>query len=119
MSTTPTSDSPPHLHLEIQKAEGVATIKCRGRLVAGTTGDFKDQVRALFPSVRRIVIDLGELTYLDSVGIGSLVTLYVSSGSAGRQFELVNLTPQVRKLLGLTNLLSVFEACGQYFTKMP
>jgi anti-sigma B factor antagonist len=119
MSTNPSSDSSPRLQFAIEQAGGIATVKCRGRMVAGSTGEFKDQVRALFPATRRVVIDLSDLTYLDSVGIGGLVALYVSSKSAGCQLELVNLTQQVRKLLGLTNLLSVFESCGQYYTKMP
>ena len=112
MSTNPSSDSSPRLQLEIEKAGGVATVKCRGRMVAGSTGEFKDQVRALFPATRRVVIDLSGLTYLDNVGIGALVSLYVSSKSARCKLELVNLTQHVRELLSLTKLLSVFESCG-------
>ena len=45
--------------------------------------------------------------------------LYVSARSAKCELRLINLNKQVRELLGLTNLLSMFEACGQYLTKIP
>ena len=51
---------------------------------------------------------------MDSMGIGSLVRLYVSAKSAGSSLQLINLAPRIRQLLGITNLLSVLcEMCEQ------
>jgi len=65
-------------------------------------------------SSRRIVLDLSDLTHIDSMGLGTLVRLYVSSRSAGCSLELINLGKRVRELLGLTHLLSVFTVIGEH-----
>jgi len=48
-----------------------------------------------------------------------VVRAYVSAKTSHCELQLVNLNQRVRELLGMTNLLSVFGACGQYMTKMP
>jgi anti-sigma B factor antagonist len=45
---------------------------------------------------------------MDSMGLGTLVRLYVSTKSAGCELKLINLGPKIRQLLSVTNLLSVF-----------
>ncbi len=92
---------------------------CSGRLTAGLTTNLKEKVKDLIPRAKLIVLDLTDLQYMDSSGLGAIVGLYVSARRANRDLRLVNLNKRVRELLGMTNLLSVFEACGQYFTKMP
>ena len=52
--------------------------------------------------------DLAELTFVDSMGLGTLVQLYVSAKSGGSCLELINLGKQVRELLGITHLLGLF-----------
>jgi anti-anti-sigma regulatory factor len=64
-------------HYEIEKSEDkngneVTTIKCHGRLIAGNSGEIAMAVKPLIPLGGRIVIDLGELTYLDSSGLGQI-----------------------------------------------
>jgi anti-sigma B factor antagonist len=56
---------------------------------------------------------------MDSAGLGTIVALYVSARRADCDLRLINFNKRVRELLGMTNLLSIFEACGQYFTRMP
>jgi anti-sigma B factor antagonist len=51
---------------------------------------------------------LTDLTRMDSMGLGTLVRLYVSAKGADSRIELVNLGKQIRELLGMTNLLGVF-----------
>ena len=55
---------------------------------------------------------------MDSSGLGAVVGVYVTAKKAGCDLQLINLSKRVRELLGLTNLLSVFETTGQYFIKM-
>ena len=66
------------------------------------------RVHALLPESKCIVLDLTDVTYIDSMGIGTLVRLYVSAKSAGSRLQLINLGKQIRELLGITNLLAVF-----------
>jgi anti-sigma B factor antagonist len=86
-----------------------AVVKCRGRLVAGITEDLHKAVKNLLPQTKLITLDLADLTYVDSMGLGMLVRLAVSARQAGSQFKLLHLGKQLRNLLKLTNLLSVFS----------
>jgi anti-sigma B factor antagonist len=107
------------LILNISASEDATVVKCSGKLIAGATETLKSEVKNLIPRARRIILDLSDLSYMDSSGLGAVVALYVSAKAGGCDLRLVNFTRQVRELLGMTNLLSVFESCGQYFTKMP
>jgi anti-sigma B factor antagonist len=106
------------LTLEIDRADGVAVVRCHGRLVAGMDDVLYTEVRQLFPDYKRIVLDLTGLTHMDSMGLGALVRLNVSARSAGCDLELINLGKQVRQLLGTTNLLLVFTVIGEESIKM-
>ena len=64
------------------------------------------------------MLDLAELTHMDSLGIGTLVRLYVSGKSAGCALELANLGKPVRHLLGITHVLSVFGTVGENCIRM-
>jgi anti-sigma B factor antagonist len=79
----------------------------------------RQTVKPLIPQTKRLVLDLTELAHMDSSGLGVLVGLYVSARSAGCQLQLINLNQRIRQLLGMTHLLSAFEACGKYMIKMP
>jgi len=87
----------------------VATIRCTGRLVAGAAGSLQDEVRSLLPGPKRIVLDLADLSYMDSSGLGTIIGLHTSAKSAGARLELNNLNPRVRELFKITNVLSLFE----------
>ena len=70
------------------------------------------------PDEKRIILDLKNVPFMDSAGLGTLVTLYVSGRSRGSKIELTNLSNALRTLLGMTNLLSLFEHAGRYGGKM-
>ena len=92
----------------VERKDSTAVVHCRGRLVSGLCGEFNAKIHPLFREHKRVVLDLTELDSVDSMGLGTLVRLYVSAKSAGSCLELVNLNKKVRDLLGLTNLLSLF-----------
>lgn len=119
MSTQPGPLQAPSLTLHTQTLPDVTIVKCKGRLLAENSAFAKDEVRRLFALKKPVVLDLSDLTRMDSSGLGAVVSLYISAKSAGCQFGLVNLSKQVRELLGFTNLLSVFEACGTHGVRMP
>jgi anti-sigma B factor antagonist len=96
-------------------------VRCNGRLVAGVNDHLYSRVSQLMPGTKRIVLDLTNLTRVDSMGLGTLgtlVRLYVSARSAHCEFELVNLGKQVRQLLGTTGLMSVFVIVGEHGIKL-
>jgi anti-sigma B factor antagonist len=88
----------------------VTTIKCHGRLLSENSKQIKDLVKPLIEGGgRRIVIDVGDVEYLDSAGLGALVGLKVSAINKGLvKLELVNLSPRVAELLKLTSLTELF-----------
>lgn len=103
----------PRFTIEIEtRPDSIVVAHCRGLLVAGQTEILHDQVKPLFAANKRVVLDLTELTRLDSMGLGSIVSLAVSAKRAGCEFELINLGKQVRQLFSITNLFTLFEAAG-------
>jgi anti-sigma B factor antagonist len=96
------------LAFNVERKDNAALVHCRGRLVSGLCGEFYDKIHALIPDNKRIVLDLTDLAFIDSMGLGTLVRLYVSAKSGGSCLELINLGKQIREILGLTNLLSLF-----------
>ena len=108
------SAAAPVLSLDVEHCAGkVAVVHCHGRLVAGATDVLINGVLSLIPENRRIVLDLSDLQHTDSMGLGALVRLYVAAKNAGCSLELTHLSKQIRNLLGLTNLFSVFTVIGE------
>jgi anti-sigma B factor antagonist len=98
--------------LEIDRSGDPVIVRCHGRLVWGVEDVLYKKVKALLPDSKRIVLDLTDLTRMDSIGLGTLVRLYVSARSAGCSLELMNLGKQVRILLGTAHLLTAFTIVG-------
>jgi anti-sigma B factor antagonist len=104
----------PVLWTEIERpAPDLVVVRCYGRLVWGAEDLLYTTVKALIPTTPRIVLDLAELVRMDSMGLGTLVRLYVSAKSAGCRLELMHLNKQIRNLLGLTGLFDVFAVVGE------
>jgi anti-sigma B factor antagonist len=104
------------LTLDVERDGDVATVRCHGRLVAGVNNILYAKVCQLLPDSKRIVLDLRDLAYMDSTGLGTLVRIYVSTKTAGCKLELIHLGKRVRELLSMTNLLSVFTVIGEQGT---
>jgi anti-sigma B factor antagonist len=100
------------LTLVVDRTDDCAEVRCGGRLVAGVNDRLQVEVSQLIPRCKRILLDLTDLTHMDSTGLGTLVRLYVSAKSAGCALQLYNVGKPIRELLGITHLLSVFEVIG-------
>jgi anti-sigma B factor antagonist len=96
------------LTFEIERDGDTAVVKCHGRLVLGTSEELYQAVKPLLPQTKVVVVDLADLTYVDSMGLGTLVRLYASARQGGCDFQLLHLGKQLRNVLKMTNLLSVF-----------
>ena len=100
------------LTLTVDRSGNAVAVRCKGRLVAGVNDRLYLEVSQLIPSSKRILLDLTDLTHMDSSGLGTLVRLYVSAKSAHCALQLFNIGKPIRQLLGATRLLSVFEVIG-------
>jgi anti-anti-sigma factor len=111
---TNTAEIPFHCEVE-NSVDGdgvkVTTVRCHGKLINQTAGEVKDIVKPLIPQGGVIVIDLGNVTFLDSLGLGTLVGLKVSAINEGYvRLRLENLTPRIQELLRLTALTNLFSS---------
>jgi anti-sigma B factor antagonist len=96
----------------VEKALGnVTLIDVRGRLTLGPeTEALRTMVRQLLEAGRlQLLLDLGEVTYIDSVGLSTLVASYTSARKQGGDVKLVHLPRGVSQLLQITRLSTVFE----------
>ena len=109
------SDQPAaaRLTIDIERSPESTIVRCRGELVAGVTDLLYQDVRKLIPDTKRIVLDLKDLTYIDSSGLGMIVRLYASAKSAKSDLVLANISGRVRQILGITSLLSVLQVVGE------
>jgi anti-anti-sigma factor len=89
----------------------VATVTCRGELVNQTANQLKEVVKPLIAEGGKIVLDFKDVTFVDSMGLGSLVGLKVSAiGSGYCSLELEHLMPRVQELLRLTKVADLFKS---------
>src|SRR5436305_399402 len=107
------------LTVHIERSPDAAFVRCHGELVAGVTDILCREVRPLIWDVKRITLDFEELTYLDSMGVGTVIRLYVSAKSAVCSLELANIGARVRQILRITHLLSVLTVIGEHNIRIP
>jgi anti-anti-sigma factor len=104
--------------LDIEEHGDTALVRCHGKLLAGYADLLYTPVSALLPTHRRVILDLSDLTHMDSMGLGALVRLYVHAKNKGCDLELRNLGQKIRDLLILTNLLPAFTVTGERNIRM-
>lgn len=109
----------PGLVLEAVARQEMMLIHCKGALNSTNCGLLKAQVKGLLPGARHIVLDLTELSQMDSSGLGTIVGVYISAKNAGCLLDVINLSERLRELFSLTNLLALFEPCGRYNMRLP
>jgi anti-sigma B factor antagonist len=91
--------------------ESVSILDLSGKIVLGE-GDvqIKERIRDLLSDgQRKILLNLGDVSYIDSAGLGSLISSYATTKREGGQLKLVNLTKRVQDLLAITKLITVFD----------
>jgi anti-anti-sigma factor len=104
----------PELQLTTEKNPGETVVRSAGRITSSSSGLLQNIVRALIPGTKRIVLDLKDISYIDSSGIGALVSVYMTAARSQCELELVNLQPRIKDLFELTRLTAVFESRGGY-----
>jgi len=90
--------------------EGALVVDCSGRLIFGEeSASLRDTVKKLLEQSPKVVMNLREVNYIDSGGLGTLVSLYTSARNAGGAVKLASLSQRVGDLLQVTKLLTIFE----------
>ena len=98
------------LKLNTRELNGVTVIDCSGRIVFGDEAAMlREKIKSLLPATNRIILNLVQVSYIDSGGIGTMVSLFTSARAAGGDIKLLNLTKRVGDLLQITKLITVFE----------
>ena len=95
----------------IRQVDGVTIVDCSGRITLGEGSVIlRDAVRDLLAKgQKKILLNLGEVTYIDSSGIGELVSAFTTVRNQSGELKLLNLTKKVHDLLQITKLYTVFD----------
>jgi anti-anti-sigma factor len=119
MSSSPTGAPQAALTLNTYAKGDAIVVECHGRLTSSTSGILQGEVKPLLPQNKHVILDLTHLWQVDSMGLGTLIALFVSAKTAGCRLELINLSKKVRELLGMTNLMAVFGVFAEDPHRMP
>jgi anti-sigma B factor antagonist len=99
------------MKLTTREVSGVTIGDLSGKITLGEGGvTLREEVRALLAKgYKKIVLNLADVNYIDSSGLGELVSAYTAAKNAGGELKLLNLTSKVRDLLVITKLVTVFD----------
>jgi anti-sigma B factor antagonist len=99
------------MKINSREIEGAVILDFNGRLVLGEdTVLLRERVRALIAmGQKRILLNLQDVPYIDSSGLGELVSAFIAARKEGGDLKLLNLTQKVHGLLQITKLYTVFE----------
>lgn len=94
-----------------RQVDGVAVVDMSGRITLGEGSVvLRDTIRDLVgKGQKKILLNLGDVTYIDSSGIGELVSAFTAVRREGGELKLLNLTKKVHDLLQITKLYTVFD----------
>ena len=97
--------------LNTRQVGDVSVIDVTGRITLGEgSSALRDSLRELVgKNQKKILLNLGDVSYIDSSGIGELVSGFTTVTNAGGQLKLLNLTKKVHDLLQITKLFTVFD----------
>ena len=99
------------LKLSVRQVGDVAVIDATGRMTLGEgSSDFRDKIKELTAAGnKKILVNLADVNYIDSSGIGELVSAYTTITNTGGHLKLLGLTHRVKDLLQITKLYTVFD----------
>src|SRR5208282_3405264 len=99
------------MKIKSRQVDGITIMDCSGRITLGEGSvQLRDAVRDLLAKgSKQILLNLGDVTYIDSSGIGELVSAFTAVSNQGGNMKLLNLTKKVHDLLQITKLLTVFD----------
>jgi anti-sigma B factor antagonist len=99
------------MKIETRTVGSVNILDCSGKITLGEgTMAVRNTVREVLKNGgKKIVLNLADVNYIDSSGIGELVSSYTTVTNQGGQLKLLKLTKKIHELLAITKLLTVFQ----------
>ncbi|HLI03594.1 MAG TPA: STAS domain-containing protein [Terracidiphilus sp.] len=99
------------LTIASRSVDGVSVLDLSGRITLGEGSvQLRDAIRDLIgKGQKNILLNLGDVSYIDSSGLGELVSAYTTAKNQGASVRLLNLTKKVKDVLQLTKLYTVFD----------
>lgn len=99
------------LRMSDRDVNGVTVIEIEGRIVLGEeSNSFREKVKSLLAAgKKKIVLNLANVSYIDSAGLGTLVATFHSARSQGATLKLANLGQKFKEVLQVTKLMTVFD----------
>lgn len=108
-----------NLNLEVIVGPEETVVRCTGKIVSSTTASLQATVRGLIPKSNTIVLDLTDVSHLDSSGLGAIVGLYLSAKRQNCTLKLIHLNERLQELFRITKLASVLEGHQEYLGYTP
>jgi anti-sigma B factor antagonist len=99
------------MKIETRTVGDVRVLDCSGKITLGEgTMAIRNAVRDILKNNgKKIILNLADVNYIDSSGIGELVSTYTTVAREGGSMKLLNLTKKIQELLAITKLLTVFQ----------
>ena len=99
------------LTIASREVDGVTVLDLSGRITLGEGSvQLRDAIRGLIGKGKKnVLLNMGEVSYIDSSGLGELVSAYTTAKNQQAEVKLLNLTRKVHDLLQLTKLYTVFD----------
>ena len=94
----------PKLDLATDKTQTETIVHCTGRITSDTAQSLKTTVKPLLSESKTVVLELKNVSYMDSSGLGTIVGLYVSAKNAHCELKLTNLNKLLKDLFSITRL---------------
>ncbi len=101
--------------MSVRKSGDVVILDTSGRIVLGDGAkQLSGKIKELLDTgSKKILVNLAEVTYVDSTGLGELVSAYAYLKNSGGGLKLLHCQPRITELLKITKLLSVFECFAE------
>jgi len=99
------------MKISTRQVDGVTIVDCSGRITLGEGSiTLRETISGLLAKgQKKILLNLGDVNYIDSSGIGELVSAFTTVRKQGGDLKLLNLTKKVHDLLQITKLYTVFD----------
>lgn len=99
------------LRMTDRDVSGITVLDIEGRIVLGEeSNSFRERVKSLLAAgKKKIVLNMANVSYIDSAGLGTLVATFHSARSQGATLKLVNLGAKFKEVLQVTKLMTVFD----------
>jgi len=99
------------MKIEIRTVRDARVLDCSGQIKLGEgTMAIRSTVRDILQAgVKKIVLNLADVSYIDSAGVGELMSTYTTVANSGGKLKLLNLTKKIRDQLSITKLLTIFD----------